>query len=195
MSDIGKAIDGVVSAELAPYLKSKGFKKRARDFYRVDHESIALINVQASQSNFGTEGKFTLNVGRYFPTVSDIDGKSMTGTMPKEYECTIRQRIGTLRDNNDHWWSLTSGSDSAAVSREVRKFAEAYAMPWLARTATIDSLRSMSDQLAPLTAASVALLAGDKAEAARIANEFKQRRPAARAHINAWAERNAIELV
>jgi len=70
VSDISKLIDEVVKLGLAPLLKERGFRKSSRDFQRRVDENWQIVNVQASQGNVGTAGKFTLNLGVYLPLVS-----------------------------------------------------------------------------------------------------------------------------
>ena len=72
MSEIGKRIDSIVRERLAPLLKKNGFKKKARNFYQEFPDRVEVINVQASQWNEGNEGKFTINVGVYYPEISKI---------------------------------------------------------------------------------------------------------------------------
>jgi hypothetical protein len=194
VSDIGKAIDRLIGLELAPYLKSMGFKKKARDFYRVDAESIAVINVQASQGNAGEKGRFTINVGRYFPAIAKVQDKTLSGSHPKEYECTVRERLGALMDGNDKWWVVDTATDNAEIASELRYVVERFAMPWLQRIATLSGLRQNPARSQPLTEASLAFLFGDRESAIRLAREFRKDRPMAASAVEVWAQRNGLDI-
>jgi len=63
MSEVAKRIDAVLKARLTPTLRDLGFKKKARTFRRRTAEATQVVNVQASSSNFGEHGRFTINFG------------------------------------------------------------------------------------------------------------------------------------
>src|SRR5262245_58254178 len=105
MSEIADLIDTVVRLGLAPHLRSSGFKKHSRTFTFETGACTQIVNVQASQANIGSEGRFTLNLGVYFPAVAKRRVMVARGAYPKEYEGTLRARIGSLMPGNrDHWW-------------------------------------------------------------------------------------------
>jgi Domain of unknown function (DUF4304) len=197
MSEISKRIDQIIGLELAPYLKSLGFRKAGRNFHRKDKQSIAVINIQASSWNEGGRGQFTLNIGRYFPAVAELEGARIGNEVPKEYECTIRERIGGLTpEKNDYWWEITPQVDNIAIANAVLQFVASYAIPWLARIESpTELLQELRMGFPSITAASVAILLGDMDEATSIANALLGRRPMANAHVNVWAKRNGVQLV
>jgi len=121
MSDIAKKIDAIIKERLAPLLKNIGFKKKARNFYREFENRIELINVQSSKWNEGNEGQFTINVGVYYPEISEITDALPVKGMPKEYDCTVRERIGLLMpENKDKWWKIDSSSNDSEVSEMLQ---------------------------------------------------------------------------
>jgi hypothetical protein len=88
---------------LAPLVKKEGFSKSGRNFHRQSGNNWLVVNVQASQGNIGTHGKFTINLGVYLPEVSLLVSDPLRGK-PKEYDCTVRKRIGCLMPGaRDHW--------------------------------------------------------------------------------------------
>jgi hypothetical protein len=196
MSEIAKRIDEIIGLELAPYLKTQGFKKAGRNFHRKDEHSIAVINVQASTGNAGEQGQFTLNIGRYFPAIAELMGTSIASDIPKEYESTIRARIGNVTPNkNDYWWKFSPQVGNYDISKEVLQFVASYAIPWLAK---IESPKELYEELLgtfpSLAAASVAIFMGNKDEAASIAADLLSKRPMATSHINMWAKRNGVQI-
>jgi hypothetical protein len=195
MSEIAKIIDSIVTEGLTPCLKPLGFKKKGRDFYRVDEEPIAVINVQSSKWNSGADGQFTLNLGRYFPALAKLEGNAASKEIPKEYDCSLRARIGMLLpDNKDLWWDVSASTDSALLAKNVQNLTKTYALPWLDRVASINSLQNEIHGLPALTAASLCILIGNREEASRIASRFLKERPLATAHINARAVRNGVPI-
>jgi len=89
-----------------------------------------VLNVQASQSNSGADDKFTLNLGRYFPSVARVVGGPEPQGLPKEYESTIRRRIGRLMPgSSDHWWSVSSSTDPDKLGAEVASIVQAVGLP------------------------------------------------------------------
>ena len=60
-----------------------------------------------SQSNTSEEGRITLNLGVYYPAIARLSGTPPTTSLPKEYDCTLRRRIGTLMERGeDYWWRV-----------------------------------------------------------------------------------------
>jgi hypothetical protein len=135
VSEIAKAIDQCIHLGLAPSLKQDGFKKTGRTFMRQIELCTQLVNVQASQSNIGNTGKFTLNLGIYFPTVEKLVKGTELGQPPKEYDCTLRQRIGQLMPEHggDKWWSIDNHSDLKTISGEISAAWVSFGRPWIER--------------------------------------------------------------
>lgn len=133
MSEISRIIDGVIKLSLAKTLKEEGYRKSARNFHLVSKTVVRMVNVQASQGNFGNEGKFTLNLGVYLPAIANFLSNGLgQGELPKEYQCTVRERMGELMPRHrDHWWAINPKSDLHAVAEEVNKAWLKCGKPWL----------------------------------------------------------------
>ncbi len=69
MSVIAMRIDGIIRARLAPLLKEARFKKQARNFRRAHNDHTDVINVQAFRYNDAAHGRFTVNLGVYYPAI------------------------------------------------------------------------------------------------------------------------------
>ncbi|MBI3607238.1 MAG: DUF4304 domain-containing protein [Nitrospirae bacterium] len=142
MSEIGKAIDAVIRGGLAALMKREGFKKFGRNFLNVGSESVAVLNVQASMYNLGTTGKFTINLGRYFPSVARAAGEPELQGLPKEYNCQIRLRIGhLLPENLDHWWTVGPETNIEQLALDVTRVVEDVGLPWLRRMHDLHALK------------------------------------------------------
>ncbi|WP_273430722.1 DUF4304 domain-containing protein [Chitinibacter tainanensis] len=79
MRKIADLIDGVIKLGIADFLKRHGFKKSGRTWHLMQGENWLIINLQASTSNVGCQGKFTINVGVYVPAIAALDGQASCG--------------------------------------------------------------------------------------------------------------------
>jgi len=177
MIEISSLIDSIVREGLAPYLKETRFKKHTRTFTRDAGPCIQIVNMQASQSNDGSEGSFTMNLGVYYPRVAERRGAVAKGSYPKEYDSTLRTRIGALLPTGrDHWWKIKTSTDASEVARVVGDTYRQYGEPWLEWATDLRAiLPQVRKQTDLLLAAAVALELGDHQEACAIVREAMQR--------------------
>jgi len=195
MSDISNVIEDVVKAGIAPILKNAGFKKSARNFHLVQPESIAVINVQASQWNAGNEGQFTLNVGRYYPSIDEQIRGEMLSRLPKEYQCTIRRRIGSLMPSRkDNWWPVATEKDNDRIVTETCDAVSNYALPWLTSIESIVGLTDLLDHEASFDAAEIFNALGNKASARKCLRRLISENPTDRQRIEGWAHQHELDL-
>jgi len=195
MSEIGNAIDAVIRGGLAPLMKREGFKKSGRNFLKVDSESVAVLNVQASTSNLGATGKFTINLGRYFPSVARAVGEPEFEGPPKEYDCPVRERIGfLLPEKLDHWWEVGPETNIEELAGDVARAVEDVGLPWLGRMHDLHSLKTQLDGFPSIKLASVLLLLGEREQAENCLRVFVRVGPMARACAAVWAQRHGLAL-
>ncbi len=132
-------------------MKREEFKRSGRNFLRVDAESVAVLNVQASRSNLGATGKFTVNLGRYFPSVARAVGDPDFQGALKEYDCQVRERIGFLLPNKlDHWWEIGPQTNIERLAVDVARAVEDVGLLWLRRMHDLHSLKTELDGLHPV---------------------------------------------
>ena len=194
MNQIAKVIDSVVSKHIHPLLKERGFRKQSRTFRKEGGESTLVVNVQASQWNEGLKGQFTINLGAYFPDIEKIcDSHEIKGG-PKEYDCTVRSRIGqTMPGNFDKWWEIESSSNLDEIGKEVADSLKEYGLPWLERVAAKKSLRSeLEIRREYLRAAGLSLLEGDVESAKKYVEEQLKNKPLAASRTKTWARNHAL---
>jgi len=143
MGTISKIIDETIREGLVPFLKEQGFKKKARTFYREFEERIEVVNVQSSRWNEGDEGRITINLGVYYPGTSEfLDTPKFKG-LPKEYDCTVRTRIGLLLPVPcDLWWKIKGAVDSH-IAVEQRDAVKEYGLPWFQRMSDMDVVKKL----------------------------------------------------
>lgn len=101
MSEIARSIDEVIRLGLADWMKAHSFKKNGRNWHKNQGGNWLIVNVQASQWNMGNEGKFTINPGVYATAIAALAGKKPLEGKPKEYESTVRERLGVLAYGED----------------------------------------------------------------------------------------------
>ncbi len=194
MSDIAKRIDTIIKEGLASLLKKNGFKKKARNFYREFENRIELINVQASKWNEGNEGQFTVNVGVYYPEISKITSELPVKGMPKEYDCTVRERIGLLApENKDKWWKIDSSSNDSEVSDNVAKLVEELCFPWLDQMSDLEVVKKyIAKNNRAFVAAGIALFLDNREEASAFIEQALKQQPLAKSKINTWSKKHGL---
>ena len=197
MSEIAKRIDAIVSARLAPMLKQAGFKKQARNFRREHDNHTDVINVQADRYNDANHGRFTVNLGAYYPAIADISEALPVRGLPKEYNCTVRQRIGSLMEvRADFWWEIDRRSSDADTADNLAKTVATYGIPWLDDLSNLDVVKRFAANNHGLyAAAGIALHQGDREGAQHYldrematANEFVKPKLAS------WAKKHGLKV-
>lgn len=133
MSTISQRIDAVIELALSAPLDAAGFTRRGRTFRRRENDgSLSLIEVQGNKWNHGNTGRFTVNLGRYFPAVA-LAEEGVARDEPQAHHCHLRQRIGFLMPaNTDHWWSLEGPQDDAAAAASLHHAVAGVGLRWLA---------------------------------------------------------------
>lgn len=195
MSEIAKLIDDVIRRDLTQRLKADGYCKSGRTFYSLGESRTTIVNVQASKSNLGEEGTFAINLGVYIPDVAKItNALPFTGRFPKEYDCTIRQRLGMLMtDGKDYWWSVNSTTDIDALAKDVGDAWLQHGKPWIDRLVNLDTVHAeLINQHMYFVAAGVSLLLGRRDEAIDLVRMAISRQPLAARRIQDWARQRQL---
>lgn len=194
MSEIADLIDAVVREGLAPHLRSRRFEKHARTFTFEAAACTQIVNVQASQWNEGRDGRFTLNLGVYFPKVAERRGRVAKGAYPKESESTLRIRIGRLMpDNLDQWWEIHDGTDTRRLSDEVVNAYATCGEPWLNEVMVLENVLPRLRKGDLLMAAATALELGKRDVAREIVSEALSRaNPEFAPTVRRFAEKQGI---
>ncbi|PDV87103.1 hypothetical protein CO652_17545 [Rhizobium sp. H4] len=194
MGGVAKSIDEVIKRGFAQLLKGEGFKKSGRNWHRPQGENWLIVNLQASSSNFGENGKFTVNLGVFVAAVASMAGQNAIDEKPSELSSTLRTRLGDLVYGRDHWWEVTAASDLDLVAADLVEKMQSTGLPWLERHLDLSRLAAALKDRPSLLSFSAALLSGDRNEATRRLREAVKLRPAGRTHFLAWASNNGISL-
>jgi hypothetical protein len=144
MSHINDLINIVIQSGLAQELKQNGFRKQARTFRKSLSEAILITNIQGSKWNRGQIGKFTMNLGVYFPVVARLIWLPLprVADKPFEYDCLVHTRIGQVLPNpDDYWWTIEPSTDLHALGSNVTEIWETHGKPWLEHHAQMEHAR------------------------------------------------------
>ncbi len=118
-----------VEKDVYAKLKSLGFKKNGRTFNRrLEDGIIQVINFQSGQYPIGENyvvpgirenlyGKFVVNLGVCVESLYQFQSPTETKKYYKEYDCQIRDRLGTLLKGQDYWWTITD--DNTKIAEEI----------------------------------------------------------------------------
>ena len=196
MSRVAQTIDRVIRFGLAPCLRAEGFKKQARNFYRRSNYRTDVVNIQASRWNEGASGSFTMNLGVYFPEVADLASAPPAPSVPKEYHCTVRSRIGHLMPaGTDLWWDVSGETDEEALAKEVAEAWEEFGKAWLESVASYSGATAeLVSKRAFFMAAALSLAMGERAEAEALVSQALREQPLAAGRIQEWANAHALAV-
>jgi len=175
-------------------LKNEAFKKKARYFYREHENRIELINIQASKWSEGNEGQFTVNVGVYYPEIAKVTDALPVNGLPKEYDCTISERIGLLsQENKDTWWKINSSSKDAGISENIANHVKDLCLPWLDIISSLDDVKDyIAKNNRAFLAAGIALFQGNRDEASAYIEQALKQPPLANSKINSWSKKHGL---
>ena len=185
-------IDELVKLHLKPALKELGFKSKSSTFFRQNSELVEVASPQKSQWNSAEEAKFTINLGVYWPKVHEMLRRVPASVPPKEYDCTLRQRLGPLFDQHrDYWWTVTPNSDVRAIGEDVVEKVRRYALPWFVKATSLNE----APQMAPTPTAVVMLMMKDEqAKATALLIEAIAESKHAKAFLRSLGERLKLEI-
>jgi hypothetical protein len=193
MSDIARRIDEIIFLGLKALLKGRGFKKSGRNFYKQQNGTYQVLNIQASMFNDSDEGRFTVNLGIFFPEINDLVGIFEVSGVPKETECTVRQRIGLLApEGTDFWWKVEPTSSAQEVARHLRSFVETFGLPWLEKNSDVRAAGPLLRKQNPFVAAATALYEGNREEAKATIESIIAKGSAAASRARHWGKRHHL---
>lgn len=176
----GKQID-FVAKRLAEVVKPAAFKRAARRFNRVLRSASAIdtaqcFNLQGSQGNLGSEGRFCVNLGVWFPELSAVlrQLKRWQPTLAPDklgpHHCHIYLRLDSvvpparedwwpaeLVPGRDSWFHVGPGRDLRALADSLARVFETSVLPWFSERA---SLEAVALGLPPTTAEQRAIALG-----------------------------------
>ncbi|MEY4903781.1 MAG: hypothetical protein RLZZ292_1596 [Bacteroidota bacterium] len=100
----------MVKEYLAPFLKSKGFKKQNLYFYKEENGLTFLIHFQKNAYNSADYVAFFINCGIYCADFEALVGEEIL-PKPKEYNCLFNQRFENITGFGKKEFELLESSD------------------------------------------------------------------------------------
>jgi len=192
LSEVATQIDEIVGLALAGLLKKNGFRKSGRTWHKSVSDDWQIVNVQASAANSSEQGKFVVNLGVYCAQVADLAGQKRPEKFPKEFETTVRERLGSLAYKYDHWWTVEPSSNLNEIASDVESKMQALGLHWLDAHLDVAKIAAHLQESPSLHALSAAWLAWGKREAVRQYEAAIAARPAAKNHYVAWAVKSGL---
>ncbi|MCC4262860.1 DUF4304 domain-containing protein [Oceanimonas baumannii] len=186
MNEIGKRVDQVIKEGLSKVMKENGFKKSGRTFLKELEDGWHIVNIQASSGNLGTDGKFAVNLGVINNAISEKSGLKLP-SKPKEYDSTVRERLGILVHDEDYWWEISDQTDISELANEISEAMSSHGFPWLQKYSSIADISDKLKQQPSLQSITAALLMGDELEAKARYDQILLDRPAAKSRFKSWA--------
>lgn len=132
-------IDAAIKDCVKPVLNEMGFRKQGHTFWRDTGDVVDVITLQKSQWNDASSASFTVNLGLYWKRIQELLARTAAKMPPREYDCTVYERIGALIGNgSDHWWHVKPTTDPSKIGSEVNEVLTSRGVPWLERGHSIE---------------------------------------------------------
>ncbi|WKZ57582.1 MAG: DUF4304 domain-containing protein [Bdellovibrionota bacterium] len=162
MKDRVRVLDAAIKEQAGAWLRSRGFIHDGKRAFRRASLSKELIQIVEFQIGLGAvAGKFTVNLGVYWPKHTYIDnGVSPEQALPQHCLPELSQRLGKLVETpltrfflklfgprdvwwkwlfapRDLWWRFSENESvtELAIQDAIASIAE-YGLPWLERNST-----------------------------------------------------------
>lgn len=133
-----------IQRQVYSFVMPLGFRKAGRYFSRPTSGGLThVIGFQMGQYPIGDYvipslresfyGKFTVNLGVYLPCIPLFEHGKNPPKNIKEYDCQIRERLGSLAFAEDKWWDLP-GDETLPTA--LVSLLDQYGLPFLERFTT-----------------------------------------------------------
>ncbi len=144
---------------LTSLLKNLGFRRKGRTYNRpVGDKLVHVVNLQMGQFPIGDYvipgireslcGRFTVNLGVLLPAVLRLERSRDPPAFAHEYDCEIRDRLGTLAFGEDTWWDLDHQVPETATS--IVDLMDRVGLPFLDQFESYSSVLSYLERTGPL---------------------------------------------
>jgi hypothetical protein len=189
-----KLIAEVLTLGPAPVLKSLGFRKQGRHFFRHTEAVTCHLDVQADRWNEPSCTSFTVNLWSYLPAIAAANGESVIAEPLRQAlhrHCGIRIG-GLLPDRTDFWWRINSPEEVPQVATDLTSTIERYAIPYLNGVCTLWGVVEFSRYPTEPKAIALRLLGREK-EASEVEGALRAQADEARQRVQAIRAKGAAE--
>ncbi|MEQ8286937.1 DUF4304 domain-containing protein [Thalassospira sp.] len=148
-----KLMQEFVKAELAPFFKSLGFKKKGLMWNRSVSGKVEVLGLQvATYSKEGMEEYFTINMGIFEEELWRVCWDKEVPKFPRTEECFPRVRVGQLLLENGHsskdkWWECAACTVNSVLGKDVRGVVSEFCLPFFTDMAEFGSVRELYNGL------------------------------------------------
>lgn len=127
------ALDGVIVL-----VEELGFKARGTTLHQSakDGEIVQVVYVQSGRGHL--EGKFTINMGVFVPTVFRLEMVIAPPRFPHIYDCQIGTRISAFAGVGDIWWPSDDAQTLADLGPAIRTDLPRFFAAWGEPCAILD---------------------------------------------------------
>ena len=145
---VSQKMDELVRRYIHPPLKEMGFVRRSRTWNREAGGMIDVINLQTSRWNEQSSGSFTINCGVFVPSIYTICWGKNAPSFPKEEDCLVRTRVGSLmtqgvrNQQKDFWWDLDSNTNLDVLGGSLRALLLEKVLPFLNQFDSLNLIRA-----------------------------------------------------
>ncbi len=179
----------VVAAGIAPGLKAAGYRKQGFKFHQKASPTVVrLVNLQSSQWNSGSDGRFTVNLGVYHRDLAALHDTIPVFESPLVHQCIVQRRLGFLMPcNRDFWWTINNKANLAALSAGVALSWSKYGKSWLESNSSLAGARKFFlASKSHFLAAMASLAMGERTEAEKLLAAAIRDAPLLKERIDAW---------
>jgi Domain of unknown function (DUF4304) len=132
-TDTEQKFDSIVKHSFHNKLKPLGFKKKGNNFYLKKEHLGLIINIQKSAYYSKENIHFTINIGVFVPEYYLVHYSYYKNSLPDyplEPDCTIRSRIGQLKNQTDIWFDIDERTDPNILINEMNLNLENWILPY-----------------------------------------------------------------
>ena len=129
--------------QIEPWMKEKGFRRKAHSFGKWIGNQFLLIHFQSVPRDI-VEGKypFTVNLGVFARKLFTFFPYKSVPTFPSISDCHWDVRLGMLApDRQDLWWELREEGQLPFLAGEILGLLERFGLPMLQGLSTEEGLR------------------------------------------------------
>ena len=150
-SQFAQDIDTIQGA-VHSFLKPLGFRKKGRAYNRHTNGGLThVVTFQMGQYPIGNDyvipglresyyGKFAVNLGVLLPCVYEVERQRAPAEFVQDYDCTIRQRLGSLAFGEDKWFDITN--DTTGLTKVVIDLLDRFGLNFLEQFQTYQDVLS-----------------------------------------------------
>ncbi|OYU46801.1 MAG: hypothetical protein CFE44_00200 [Burkholderiales bacterium PBB4] len=135
------AIDELVSKQLAPFLKERGFRKKGQRFYHRIGSCIQLIELDRWKYNEGSTGKIGISVGVFFPSVWEAVNRARPAWSEERFDdewppiqnCLVDMSVLPPQNGQglDNYWDIDATLPMDATAERIKRSIEVDGLAWL----------------------------------------------------------------